>query len=100
MADRRPGIGWSSPIVWEGRVFVTSATPDGTSCHVLCLAAASGKILWDKEVFRQAMNRTLDRADWKRGVSSQLVLQEMIEALHDFKEVVQFKVVGGWEHRS
>src|SRR5208337_5598839 len=32
-----PGIGWSSPIVWEDRVFVTSATPDGTSCHLLCL---------------------------------------------------------------
>jgi hypothetical protein len=33
------GIGWSSPIVWEDRVFLTSATPDGTSCHVLCLDA-------------------------------------------------------------
>jgi outer membrane protein assembly factor BamB len=49
-----PGIGWSSPIVWEDRVFVTSAAPDGTSCHVLCLDAAYGKLVWDKEVFRQA----------------------------------------------
>lgn len=54
-----PGIGWSSPIVWENRVFLTSATPDGTSCHLLCLDTAQGKILWDKEVFRQAANRKM-----------------------------------------
>jgi len=48
------GIGWSSPIIWEDRVFVTSATADGTSCHVLCLDAANGNVAWDKEVFRQA----------------------------------------------
>ena len=39
---------------------------------------------------------TLDRPDWKRGASVRITLQEMIEALHDFKEVVQFKLVGGW----
>ena len=49
-----PGFGWSSPIIWENRVFVTSATADGTSCRVLCLDAEDGKVAWDKEVFRQA----------------------------------------------
>jgi len=52
-----PGIGWSSPIVWEDRVFVTSATPDGTSCRLLCFDAATGKVVWDKEVFHQAACR-------------------------------------------
>lgn len=54
-----PGIGWSSPVVWEDRVFVTSATPDGTSCHVICINAGQGKILWDKEVFRQESPRKM-----------------------------------------
>ncbi len=49
-----PGAGWSSPIVWEDRVFVTSASVDGTSCHVLCFDAANGNVVWDKEAFRQA----------------------------------------------
>ena len=40
-------------------MFVTSATPDGTSCHVLCLEARDGKLAWDKEVFRQAANRKM-----------------------------------------
>ncbi len=53
------GIGWSSPVVWEDRVFVTSATPDGTSCHVICIDADQGKIVWDKEVFRQESPRKM-----------------------------------------
>ena len=54
-----PGIAWSSPSVWEDRVVVTSASPDGTSCRLLCLDAASGKIIWDKELFHQATPRKL-----------------------------------------
>jgi outer membrane protein assembly factor BamB len=48
-----PGEGWSSPIVWEGRVFLTSATERGTKCHVIAVDRKSGKIVWDKEVFEQ-----------------------------------------------
>jgi outer membrane protein assembly factor BamB len=52
-----PGIGWSSPIVWNDRVFVTTATDNGTSCRVISLDAKSGKILWSKEVFQQVPRR-------------------------------------------
>jgi hypothetical protein len=38
----------------------------------------------------------LERATWKRGTQQQMTLQEMLEALHDFKEVVRFKLTGGW----
>jgi len=48
-----PGEGWSSPIVWKERVFVTSATQQGTKCHVIAVDRKSGKIVWDKEVFEQ-----------------------------------------------
>ena len=48
-----PGEAWSSPIVWNGRIFVTTATDGGASCHVLSLDAESGEILWDKHVFDQ-----------------------------------------------
>ncbi len=54
-----PGTGWSSPIVWEDRVFLTSTTSEGTSCHLLCLDAANGRIAWDKELFHQAQSRKL-----------------------------------------
>lgn len=52
-----PGDGWSSPIVWDDRIFMTSTLENGTKCHVICVDAKSGKILWDKEVFEQFVRR-------------------------------------------
>ncbi len=52
-----PGEGWSSPIVWKDRIFVTSATENGASCRVVSLNRRTGKILWDREVFRQEVKR-------------------------------------------
>lgn len=56
-----PGQGWSSPVVWDDRVFVTTAIADGTKCHVLCLDRTTGKIAWDKEVFEQVPRRKESR---------------------------------------
>jgi hypothetical protein len=39
---------------------------------------------------------TLDRADWKRIDQEKLPIQDTIEALHDFKDVVSFKPMWGW----
>ena len=52
-----PGDGWSSPVVWDGKVFLTSATDSGTKCHVFCIEAQSGKILWDKVALEQQPRR-------------------------------------------
>jgi outer membrane protein assembly factor BamB len=48
-----PGEGWSSPIVQGDRIFVTSTTKEGASCHVICVDRRSGKILWNTKVFDQ-----------------------------------------------
>ena len=37
---------------------------------------------------------TLDRPAWKRGTLQPMALQEMLEALHDFKGVVTLKLTG------
>lgn len=50
-----PGSGWSSPIVWNEHIFLTTAMDEGTSFRVLALDRRSGKILWNKEVFRQEL---------------------------------------------
>ena len=39
---------------------------------------------------------TLDPADWKRGLTAPLSVDEMCECLHDFKDVRTIKVEGGW----
>jgi hypothetical protein len=53
-----PGEGASSPIVWEDRVFVTSALKDGKLRVVHCLDRPSGKVLWSKETADANPERT------------------------------------------
>ena len=52
-----PGEGWSSPIVWDGKIFLTSVTENGSKCHVLCVDAATGAIVWNKPVLEQQPRR-------------------------------------------
>jgi outer membrane protein assembly factor BamB len=55
-----PGLGWSSPVIVEGRIYLTTAVPKGRgkdgdqSLRALCLDATSGKLLWNVEVFQQS----------------------------------------------
>jgi outer membrane protein assembly factor BamB len=49
-----PGLGWSSPVVGGGRIFLTTGVADtdgAPSLHVLALDLVSGRMLWDVEVF-------------------------------------------------
>ncbi|MBI1832392.1 MAG: PQQ-binding-like beta-propeller repeat protein [Planctomycetes bacterium] len=52
-----PGKGWSSPIVLNGRIYLTSAVPipdsQDLSLQAMCLDAGKGNMIWNKEVFRQ-----------------------------------------------
>ena len=56
-----PGKGWSTPIIDQDRVFLTSAVPSGgtppakQSLRALCLDATTGKTLWDRELFSKDM---------------------------------------------
>jgi outer membrane protein assembly factor BamB len=52
-----PGEGWSSPVVWGDRVFVTTATDGGTVCRVLALDRSSGAVVWDRALFDQVPRR-------------------------------------------
>jgi outer membrane protein assembly factor BamB len=44
-----PGVGHSSPCVWDDHVFLTSADEDGRKRYVLDLSASTGKIRWQWE---------------------------------------------------
>jgi outer membrane protein assembly factor BamB len=48
-----PGQGNSSPIIFGDRLFLTSSSPDGRERHVLCVAAADGKLLWQQLASRE-----------------------------------------------
>ena len=59
-----PGNGWSSPVLHNDRLYLSAAvpqddnTPPSLSLHVLCLDAKSGKVVWNKELFRHGPDRT------------------------------------------
>ena len=52
-----PGNGWSSPVVARGKIYLTTAVPGEAkgdySLRVMCLDAATSKIIWTKEVFTE-----------------------------------------------
>jgi outer membrane protein assembly factor BamB len=50
-----PGLGWSSPVLVNGKIILTTAVPEGggLSLRVLCVNAQSGKILWSTGVFTE-----------------------------------------------
>lgn len=54
-------LAWSSPIVHGDRVFLTAAAEGGASCRVISVDARSGKVLWDREVFRQGTPRKQEK---------------------------------------
>jgi outer membrane protein assembly factor BamB len=47
-----PGNGWSSPVVVDGRVYLTTAVPQGAglSLRALALDTSTGEIVWDREI--------------------------------------------------
>jgi outer membrane protein assembly factor BamB len=45
------GRAWSSPVVLEGKIWLTTATPDGRQLSVLSVDAETGKILHDQKLF-------------------------------------------------
>ena len=50
-----PGKGWSSPVLSEGRIYLTSAVPDASgevTLNALCIDQATGNLIWNKEVLR------------------------------------------------
>lgn len=55
-----PGQGWSSPVLYAGRIYLTTAVAESEaadadrSLRAMCLDAATGHILWDEEIFFQS----------------------------------------------
>ena len=48
-----PGEGWSSPVIKDGRVWLTAATEGGRSLRAIAVNVASGEMIHNVEVFRE-----------------------------------------------
>ena len=75
-----PGRGWASPVHRDGKIYLTTAVvTDGgeesnpkadRSLRALCLDLATGRTLWDVEVFRQDGASAPDTIHQKNGHAS------------------------------
>lgn len=95
-----PGTGHSSPIVSNGRVFVTSFLPESGERVLLCFDRAGGKRLWQKAVVtapaeKMHKNNTpassTPVADGERVWSAFLDGDAVAVACHDFAGEPQWK---------
>lgn len=48
------GKGWSSPVIWDDQIWLTTATEDGKKMSVIGVALASGKMIHDFVIFENA----------------------------------------------
>jgi outer membrane protein assembly factor BamB len=46
-----PGQGWSSPVIWDDQVWMTTSLNEGRSLRAICVDKNSGKVVQDVEVF-------------------------------------------------
>lgn len=95
-----PGDGWSSPIVWGDRVFVTTATEDGQSCRILALSKGEGKSLWDVEVCRQKKTHKIDKNSY--ATPTPVTDGEVVYAVFNDGTIAAVTVEGKpvWENRD
>lgn len=47
-----PNMGWSTPVIQDGQIWLTSATEKGSNFFAYCVDVKSGKILFDKKLFQ------------------------------------------------
>ena len=47
------GKGWSSPVVWNDQIWLTTATPEGKEMNALCYNLKNGKEMFNIKLFQQ-----------------------------------------------
>jgi hypothetical protein len=52
-----PGIGHSSPIIWEDKLFTLSALPEAEEKVLLCYNSNNGELLWQRTVLKTTLER-------------------------------------------
>ena len=55
-----PGRGWSTPVICEDRLWMTTATPDGHELFVVCVDKHSGKIIHYLKLFEVDRPQPID----------------------------------------
>ena len=88
-----PGKGHSSPIVWENKLFLTTATEETQEKMLLCYDNTTGELLWQKTVVKDTLQRKhpdnsyasgTPATDGKLVYLSFLDVEDIVVAAYDF----------------
>jgi outer membrane protein assembly factor BamB len=88
-----PGKGYSSPIIWKDKLFITTALLESQEKILLCYDCKSGNLLWQKTVLKTAFEKKHDNnsfasgtpaTDGNRVYVSFLDGQDVVVAAYDF----------------
>jgi outer membrane protein assembly factor BamB len=66
-------LGWSSPVIMDDQIWVTSATKDGKKMYAVCVSLESGEILHDILVLEN------EKVQWKNASNSYATPTPVIE---------------------
>jgi len=62
-----PGKGYSSPVIWKDKLFITTALAETNEKVLLCYDCKSGDLLWQKSVLRTAFENKHDNNSYASG---------------------------------
>src|SRR5512140_3632147 len=65
-----PGTGYSSPIVWNDKIFLTTAIPASQEKVLLCYNTFNGNLLWKKTVLKTTFEPKHDNNSFASGTPS------------------------------
>ncbi|MFZ0283497.1 MAG: PQQ-binding-like beta-propeller repeat protein [Bacteroidales bacterium] len=85
--SRVPGIGYSSPVVWKDRIFMTTALAETHEKVLLCYDSKSGNLLWQKTVLRTEFEKKHDNNSFASGTPSTDGIRVYVSFL-DGKDIV------------
>lgn len=101
--------GHSSPIVWENRIFLTTANTDREERKLVCLDARNGKTLWERPVVKSPLERRHRLNSWASSTAATdgrtvyvafLDVADMVVAAYDFAGKRRWQVrPGGFSSR-
>lgn len=89
-----PGIGYSSPIIWEDRIFTATAIPESQEKVLLCFDCSNGDLLWQATVLNTPFEKKHNdnshasgtpATDGKLVYVSFLDGSDVVVAAYDFK---------------
>ncbi len=97
-----PGLGYSSPIIWEDKLFLTSAIADTHERILLCFDKDTGKKLWQKTVLHTTFEGKHNDNSYASGTPAtdgKLVYVSFLDGEDAFVAAYDFSGNKIWEQR-